>query len=541
MQSQVDHNQTRAGAGKRLRAFLVTWQGLLLVGLWVAVIGFAWIAGSSWFSVCAGILRSSREDFTKIRVLGEAEADGPPAEPAFAAAPKLKNEEKKDAGAGGAKSPADEIPDMEWDEEEMIRRAAALLVRHNEYEEAIRVLNRGEGGDEAALAIGRALYKKAVDSAHDAVRVELERVKQVWDGFAEENRQACFGTDEEGKRNAFEKILAGVAEELRLEYLGRFVPESLLFCLAGNVRHELSRQKSCPDELAELIMEPLFQPTSLSRRLHRGSDVEGRLSYEESREILDRQLNKQVLMPVVKTFLSGVQRRLKEATPEVDGWFNRTLGLGFCRELARCQVGSAGELDLRLLWRRLPERIRALWSRHFHHVMMERESFALPGYVLAENFWLRYAGGKLDSDTVRIVRQHPAWGRQMRRFAYQAALGGLPKILHELGAESDAVAFEDALKRPLLVERRQLVSKEFDWEALRENLNVVSGFPPALKIRGGSTRRKRGRKRGLKWDAVSMEDFHEGLLELAESGAAPEKQVWYRRLARLYALNRGMD
>ncbi|OGV70144.1 MAG: hypothetical protein A3K19_16165 [Lentisphaerae bacterium RIFOXYB12_FULL_65_16] len=518
--------------------FLIRSQHFFLVLLCVFVLALAATFGIAFFQTCRDVVTARRGAGAVITL--PAALDEQPRPPD--SREPLPADESEDAEAAAVAAPQSAAPECDWRDVARLRKAAALLVRHNEVEAAIHLLNQG-GASDGALDIAVAVHRQAQEALDRVIATELGQVRSFWGGLAEDQRQSYFPANEPAARQAFEQRLATTDTGGGLETLGACVPESVLLCLVANAQAEMKGLGNCPEELIRLLLEPLFQPSSLARRLWCTLTSGVRFDYDENRKLFDRQLNSELLTALVRGQLAEVKSRYEAAAPDVRRWCESVQGAAFCQRLERCPVPDADEVQMRLVWLELPLRFRALWGRELARALTDCEKVTLPSYTLAENYWLKEASAALDAEVLHAVCSHPEWRRALQSFAYDEALRALPGVLRLLGGEGDQPAIVRVLTRSVLRERQQLAGPDMDWPQLRAHLNVEETRPEALR----SVRRKPsatdvGSGLGRVWADVPKEDFHAGLLHLAAvSTTAPPKQAYYRRLARLYALNRGLE
>ena len=501
--------------------------------LWLSILLLAGTAVASLTLVCMDFVRSRAERSARMRLPRSTERQPEP----------MVFDPAADAETPATTDAEPEHLAMDWRSERRVRKAAALLLRHGDHEAAIQLLNHGRQADGTAFAIGRSLYERALQQRDDSVAQEFQKIREHWQDLTEDTKTAHFPAENETRRAAFERLLAADAPMAQLETAATVMPDSLSFCLAGNVHTALAEIPGCPDQILQLLLEPLYPAETLTEALRASRAAFERWPYPDAGRLLDRCFSRQILLPIVGAFFGERREQLQAADADVEEWCQTVFGTAFCQGLRGLAAAQPSELDMRLLWRELHDRIRAVWSSRFHLAVIDSRSFELPESLLKENYWLRHAQTEIDPKVLRFVYEHPHWRAHLRHFSYRAALKRLPEILEDLGALRFFDFFDQRLQDAVQEERGMFLDARFEWQRFRERLEVAEEVPLLLRGSAGSpTQARSGKGRlGKRWDDVQAEAFRSALTYLARLAASPEKQVYYNRLARVYALNRGLD
>ena len=433
------------------------------------------------------------------------------------------------------------IPSMNWQDAEIVHKAAGLLLRHNDYDNAITLLKHAGDDQEAVLAIGRSGYEMAVRKRRQSVERELKDIRQFWANLEEKQKETHFAREDQAGRKSFDNLLKAPMARVTLGHITTYIPNDMLFCLTANVYVELGKEPGVTDALNLMLLDALLPVDSLNRQLFPKFEKKKRYAYDDARKVFDRCFNKEVLVPVIRNFLHDMKERIRVSNPELLSWYKDVLGIEFCNALADLELSGATELDMRLLWRHVPEQIRALWSRHLVAKIGQSNAFRLSLHSYSQNYWLREVETPIDEETIRFFCSHPLWLKEMMYFGYKNVLQRLPAILHQLGASDVLELSLNTLKGSLIEEQGLFSSTDFDWLALRRHLDVDETKPAAFYWKGLRARSGRHKAQQKNWHDVPVAGFHEGLLFLVTETESTKQKEFYIRLARLFAANRGLQ
>ncbi len=429
--------------------------------------------------------------------------------PKDAQIPSLPEEVKSDdAIAGESDEPA--VIDVDWSQEDLIQKAALLLIENQRYNQAAALLQHHEGTRDEALLFARRLRDRLVEQFKEAVLQEKEKLKENADLNSAQIDSGDFAT-------------------------GLPLPTAYVF--AANVKTRLKKEDSgLPEPLIRSLFRDMLSENLLVYKLLEKQDVVDILSYVEAEAHFQRQLNEKILVPRVRSVLILFQNKLHRGDDRFNEWFSTVTGMEFTEELRGLKLDTCDELVLRLLWRKLPTVARALWREAILKEDGKLDVSILPVATQEEIFWLRVSREPSIAQLQNWVCLHPAWQDCLHEFDYLAALHRLPLILEDIGAERYLTTLNRQLSGSLQEEKRCFEKDGFDWNVFRKRLGIEGRRPPNLD----PYKRPSNEEVDDEWARISFADMYAALEYLGRIASNFEERSFYNSLASLFARNRGM-
>ena len=189
------------------------------------------------------------------------------------------------SGAGGAAGTSADAaaaaPVFRWQERDLLRRAAGMLLLEGDYEAAQKLLQRG-GGQGEVLVASKVVLERVLARLEMLLPKALFEFQVFWDSLPEARRDGLFGPLEPDKRRRLEDLLKENPLAVRLPHCAQAIPERLLPVFARRLHAELSAQTGAHDTFLTLILLPTFPSGSVAALLYERQPAGVRRTYAEA-------------------------------------------------------------------------------------------------------------------------------------------------------------------------------------------------------------------------------------------------------------------